>query len=109
MIKSWIAVLIALASAFAGALGGLFWGAVGGGAIGGLAGVSAGAAIGGCATAEIARQKGMLSDAQMLEVLDEFRDSAIRKIRSIPSVRIGKDGPLEISDLDCNDVINDLK
>jgi hypothetical protein len=113
MIKTWMAVVLALATMFMGTLGGLFWGAIGGGAVagavGGIAGVSAGAAIGACAVTEIARQKGLLNDTLALEVLNEFKDQAIKKIRKFPNVEINNDKPLEITDLDCKDVINDLK
>jgi hypothetical protein len=113
MIKTWMAVVLALATMFMGTLGGLFWGAIGGGAVagavGGIAGVSAGAVVGACVTTKIARQKGLLNDAQTLEVLNEFKDQAIKEIRKIPYVEISDDKPLEISDLDCKSVIDDLK
>jgi hypothetical protein len=109
MIKTWMAIAIALATMFMGTLGGIFWGAIGGGAVGGIAGVSAGAAIGACATTEIARQKGLLNDEQTLEILNEFKDQAIKKIRKFPNVEINNDRPLEITDLDCKEVISDLR
>jgi outer membrane lipoprotein SlyB len=108
MIKTWIAVAIGFAGLFIGTTGGLFWGALGGGTVGGIAGVSAGAVIGACATTEIARQKGLLNDTQTLEVLNEFKDQAIKKIRSVPKLQINGESRLELDDLDCADVVKEL-
>lgn len=109
MVKTWIAVVIGLVTLFIGAMGGLVWGAIGGGAIGGIAGVSAGAVIGGCATTEIARQKGYLNDAQVLEVLNAFKDAAVQKIQKLPRVPIGGTPKLDLNDLDCADVVKELR